>query len=317
LKNKILTVDRSGERLDVFITRDQTDFSRTIIQKSIKMGFITVNGNNEPSRYRVETGDEIFIEQLVISESFQELIPKKIMFDVLYEDEFLIAINKPAGLTVHPGAGNFDHTLVNGLIYKFQELSDINGDFRPGIVHRLDKETSGALVVAKTNQIHRALGKQFEQRLVKKSYIGVNWGIWKSTEGTIEAKIGRQRNDPTKFTVADKGKDAVTKYEVLKQGQFLSTVNYFPATGRTHQIRVHCTYNNHPIFGDEKYGGGINRAKGFLPETSSKLKLLLNNLNRHALHAYELIIRHPVNKEFLKFTAPYPSDLKDLITDPV
>ncbi len=317
MKNKILTVDRSGERLDVFITRDQTDFSRTIIQKSINMGFITVNGNNEPSRYRVETGDEIFIEQLVISESFQELIPKKIMFDVLYEDEFLIAINKPAGLTVHPGAGNFDQTLVNGLIYKFQELSDINGDFRPGIVHRLDKETSGALVVAKTNQIHRALGEQFEQRLVKKSYIGVNWGIWELTEGTIETKIGRQRNDPTKFTVADKGKDAVTKYEVLKQGQFLCTVNYLPVTGRTHQIRVHCAYKNHPIFGDEKYGGGFNRAKGFLPETSSKLKLLLNNLNRHALHAYELTIRHPVNKAFLKFTAPYPSDLKDLITDPV
>jgi 23S rRNA pseudouridine1911/1915/1917 synthase len=317
LKNKKFIADQGGERLDLFISRHIHNISRTKIQHSIKAGLITVNGQKEPSRYRVEIGDEIFIEEIMINSEPQELVPKKLELDILFEDEHIIVINKAPDVTVHPGAGNFENTLVNGLIYKFQNLSDVNGALRPGIVHRLDKDTSGVILVAKNNQSHRLLAEQFEQRRVKKSYIGINWGIWESPDGRIETNIGRQRNDPTKYAVTAKGKVAITNYQVLKRGNYLSVVNFLPETGRTHQIRVHSSYQNHPIFGDDKYGGGLNRCQGFLPEISHTLKANLHQINRHVLHADRLVIKHPVEGKEIVFTAPVPSDIQNLVENPL
>ena len=204
---------------------------------------------------------------------------------------------------------------MNGLVYYFKSLSNISGSTRPGIVHRLDKDTSGLILVAKTNSAHLHLANQFETRSVVKKYLGITWGEWKPVLGKIEEPITRKRSDPTSFTVAASGRSARTDYEVVEATRYLSLVRFFPRTGRTHQIRVHSTFHGNPIFADEKYNGGINRIKGFLPEISKKLKTMLNSIGRQALHAHELSITHPTTEKQLQFEAPLPADFSNLIED--
>jgi len=229
--------------------------------------------------------------------------------DIIYEDAYLAVINKPTGLVVHPGSGNYRGTLLNGLLYHFKTLSK-EGSHRPGIVHRLDKDTSGVMIIAKTDTAHADLSKQFETKTVQKKYMGITWGLWQEKGGRIETNLLRKKSDPTLFEVhPDKGKTSVTHYEVLDEGRYYSLVHFIPKTGRTHQIRVHSAHQNHPILGDRKYGGGLSKIKGFIPEVGKLLKKELERLNRHALHSETICIQHPETKSDIEIHAPLPDEL--------
>lgn len=217
-------------------------------------------------------------------------------------------INKPAGLVVHPGVGNRKGTLANGLVYYFNSLSEINGITRPGIIHRLDSETSGVMLIAKTNQAHINIAKQFHDRTIKKEYIALTWGQWPSEKGTINKAIKRKHNDPTIFSVKDGGKASITQYQLIKQFNHLAQVKFFPKTGRTHQIRVHSSWMGNPIFGDNKYGGGIAKTKGYIPELKQYYIQAMKNFNRHALHAEKLGFKHPKTGDFVFFQSSLPKE---------
>ena len=276
----------------------------------IRDGFVKVDGENRRSSYKLTEGETVSLYIEDTQNEQDHLIPESIPLDIVYEDETIIGINKPAGLVVHPGIGNRTGTLVNGLIYHFQTLSTLNGELRPGIVHRLDKDTSGVMIIAKTDTAHADLSKQFETKTVQKKYVGITWGLWHEKGGRIETKLLRKKSDPTLFEVhPDKGKTSVTHYEVLDEGRYYSLVHFIPKTGRTHQIRVHSAHQNHPILGDRKYGGGLSKIKGFIPEVGKLLKKELERLNRHALHSETICIQHPETKSDIEIHAPLPDEL--------
>jgi len=302
-----------GTRLDHYLTANLTDYSRTKIQSWIKSGNILVNGQTRKNGYLLELNDEIRVEIPVQTHRPNDLVPEKISFNILYEDSSIIVIDKPAGLVVHPGKGNHSGTLANGLIFHFNQLSNMNGDMRPGIVHRLDADTSGVIVVAKTNQAHANLATQFQNRDVHKTYAAITWGHFNEDAGEINASITRMKKDPTSYQVHENGKSAQTLFESGKNFRHLSTMTFFPKTGRTHQIRVHSAYVGHPIFGDEKYGGGISKTKGFLPEFSQFYKRQMKRFNRHALHAQQISFRHPDTNKPVIFEAPTPSEYLNLV----
>jgi len=279
------------------------------------MGFVLVNGTIRKPGFRLFGGENIKVELPDENPAPEILKPENIPLKIVFEDDVIVVLDKPAGLVVHPGAGIKEGTLVNGLVYYFKSLSNISGSPKPGIVHRLDKDTSGLILVAKTNSAHLHLANQFETRSVVKKYMGITWGEWKPISGKIEEPITRKRSDRTSFTVSTSGRSARTDYEVVEAMRYLSLVRFFPRTGRTHQIRVHSAFHGNPIFSDEKYNGGLNRIKGFLPEISKKLKTMLNSIGRQALHAYELSITHPTTEEQLQFEAPLPEDFTNLIED--
>jgi len=308
-----LTPENENSRLDQYLTTTLKEFSRSQIQKLIRSGCVSVDGSIRKSGFKIIGGEKINVE-IPHKDSFADnLIPENIPLDILYEDQEFVVLNKQSGLVVHPGAGIENGTLVNGLLYHFKSLSNNSGTMRPGIVHRLDKDTTGVILVAKTNKAHSYFGQQFEKRKVKKDYLGVTWGEWKEKTGSINEPISRKRSDPTAFTVTVNGKLSLTDFEVIDTTRYLSIVRFIPKTGRTHQIRVHSAHKGHPIFRDEKYNGGSNRMKGFMPEVSKKLSVLYKSIGRHALHAYKLSIRHPVTEEKLTFEAPIPDDLSLLI----
>jgi len=310
-----ITPENKNIRLDQFLSSELQDFSRTHIQKLIKMGFVLVNGTIRKPGFRLFGGENIKVELPDENPAPEILKPENIPLKIVFEDDIIVVLDKPAGLVVHPGAGIKEGTLVNGLVYYFKSLSNISGSPKPGIVHRLDKDTSGLILVAKTNSAHLHLANQFETRSVVKKYMGITWGEWKPISGKIEEPITRKRSDRTSFTVSTSGRSARTDYEVIEAMRYLSLVRFFPRTGRTHQIRVHSAFHGNPIFSDEKYNGGLNRIKGFLPEISKKLKTMLNSIGRQALHAYELSITHPTTEEQLQFEAPLPEDFTNLIED--
>ena len=198
------------------------------------------------------------------------------------------------------------------MVYHFQSLSNLNGNLRPGIVHRLDADTTGVILIAKSNMVHRKLSAQFEFRKVQKIYAGITWGKWENPEGIIDDPIGRSQNDPRLFTISQKGKTASTKYKIIHQNKYLSHLEFSPKTGRTHQIRVHCASRGHPIFADIKYSGGFSRTKGFLPEISKMLHDLLKNFKGHALHASQLTFKHPETDKLFCIKAPLPDYFNEL-----
>ena len=299
-------------RLDKFLSAEVQDYSRTQIQQAIREGNALVDGEAQKASFLLSGGEEVEITISLPDTVSDSVEPEPIPLDIVFEDDFLLMLNKPAGLSVHPGAGQPNGTLVNGLVHYTNQLSGINGALRPGIVHRLDKDTSGIIAAAKTDKAHRHLGKQFEERSVEKEYVGFVWGKWEGS-GTMDKPIKRSRNDRTKYEVQDSGRLAKTDYNVLSSNTVMSIVHFYPKTGRTHQIRVHSEHAGHPIIGDEKYGGGKNRAKGFMPEVQQKIRQMLSKTNRHLLHAKKLSFTHPESGERVTFEAPVSDDMKRVI----
>ncbi len=309
-----VTVD-SGQtpvRIDKFLSNRITNASRSRLQAAADAGNILVNNSAVKSNYKVKPNDDI---QIVMDYPRHELkiIPEDIPLNIVYEDESVIVINKPAGLVVHPGHGNYTGTLVNALAYHFRDLPLFNSeDPRPGLVHRIDKDTSGLLVVAKTEQAKSHLGMQFFNKTTERKYQALVWGSVKEDEGTIEGNIGRSLKNRQVFTVfpeGEYGKPATTHYTVLKRIGYVTLVECRLETGRTHQIRVHMKYINHPLFNDSNYGGDqILRGTTF-----SKYRQFVQNcfkiLPRQALHAKTLGFIHPSTKEKMSFDSPLPEDM--------
>ena len=300
-------------RLDKYLSSLFENESRNIIQYHIKNSSIVVNGNSIKPSYILQDGD--VIDVLIDFEkeiTNNNLVPENIDIDVLYEDQDIIAINKPSGLVIHPGIQNEKGTLANALVYHFDNLSDVNGENRRGIVHRLDADTSGVVLVAKTNESHHWLANQFKNRTIQKVYYAITWGKWSIREGVIEGKIIRKKSDPTSYTI-EKGKDgkySKSFFKVLKQFSNFACVEFKPYTGRTHQIRVHSSSLGNPIFCDKKYGGGLKKCNQYNPEFRKNVSSLISKINRHALHAssieFELMNS---NGKRIKVDSPIPEDL--------
>lgn len=282
--------EHDRERLDVYLTRALPDVpSRSFVQKLLEAGAVLVNKEKVKARYKVRAGDDVQVD--VAQELFDPhpVAPENIPLDIFYEDEFLLVINKPAGMLVHPAQGIYSGTLVNALLFHCRQLSDFNTALRPGIVHRLDKETSGLMIAVKDNQTHAQLARQFQKHKVKKQYIALTEGEVEFDEGVIDAPLGRHpvHHDLRDVRYDDAAKEAVTFYRVIKRHKGVTLVSLFPKTGRTHQLRVHMAHIHHPILGDAKYG-----RKGNFP--------------RLALHAQAVGFEHPRWKCFLEFSCRPP-----------
>ena len=301
-------------RVDKFLMQLIENATRNKIQQAAENGNIWVNDIPVKSNYRVKPFDVVRV--MLTHPPFENhIIPEDIPLDIVYEDDALLVINKPAGLVVHPGHGNYTGTLVNALAYHFDNLP-MNSSERPGLVHRIDKNTSALLVVAKTEAAMTHLAKQFEEKTSEREYIALVWGNVKDDEGTIVGNIARHAKDRMQMAVypeGDQGKHAVTHYKVLERFGYVTLVSCKLETGRTHQIRVHMKYIGHTLFNDARYGGDLI-LKG---TTFTKYKQFIDNcfktLPRQALHAKTLGFEHPTTKEFLRFDTEIPSDIQECV----
>ena len=299
-------VDVSNIRLDLFLSSKLTDFSRTSIQYSIKSEFVKVNGKTAKTSAKLTLGDIIEC-RIKRKEVNNEIIPQDIPLDILFEDKSIIVINKAPGLVVHPGNGNKDNTMVNGLIYHYKKLSKVN-NLRPGIVHRLDKDTSGVIVVAKTDRAHANISQQFSDRKVKKTYYALAWGRLED-KGVIEGLISRDNFNRTKFKMSkSKGRSSKSSYCLKNYFEPISLVKLEPETGRTHQIRVHLNSIGHPIFSDDQYSGGKKRIKSYHVKYVKVLRRLFKLIDRVALHAEKIQFIHPDTNKKVSYSAPFPDD---------
>ncbi|MBS5113763.1 MAG: RluA family pseudouridine synthase [Coprobacillus cateniformis] len=250
---KITVVDEAGQRIDKILVKALTDFSRTQIQMLIQDGHVLVNGKAIKASYKVEVNDEVMVH--IPEPESTDILAEDIPLDIVYEDQDVIVVNKPTGMIVHPSAGIYKGTLVNALLYHCHDLSGINGVMRPGIVHRIDKETSGLLMVAKNDMAHASLSEQLQEHTVTRRYLALVHGLIPHEFGRIEAPIGRDPKDRQKMTCTDKNaKDAITNFKVLERFKDMTLVECRLETGRTHQIRVHMQYIGHPVYGDPQYG---------------------------------------------------------------
>ena len=283
---EVKVVEEINERLDKYLSNN-TELSRTLISKMIDEEYILVNGKKSKSNYKVKLNDVISIDESFKQETNIE--PEKIDLNIVYEDNDIIIINKPSGMVVHPGNGNYTGTLVNGLMYYTNNLSDLNGEVRPGIVHRIDKDTSGLIIVAKTNKSHEILSEYFQNKTIKREYIALIKGELKTNSATIDAPIGRSETDRKKMAVTSKNsKHAVTHLTVLKRYKGATLVKLKLETGRTHQIRVHMSYIGHPVYNDPVY-------------TNDKCSEF-----GQFLHSYKMELIHPTTKEEISFEAKLP-----------
>ncbi len=303
-------------RIDKFLSDRLPNSSRSKIQIAASSGNILVNGNEVKANYKVKPLDEISIV-MPYPPRETELLPEDIPLDIVYEDDTLLVLNKASEMVVHPGYGNFDGTLVNALIYHFQNLPEAEGnEGRPGLVHRLDKNTTGIMVIAKTEHALSHLSKQFFERTSDRRYQALVWGDLKEDEGVIEGNIWRSeknRKVMDVFPEGDVGKTAITNYKVLRRFGYVTLVEYKLDTGRTHQIRVHSKWIGHPLFNDPEYGGNkILKGTSF-----SKYKQFIENcfkiLPRQALHAKTLSFSHPKTGEWMEFTSDLPEDMQTVI----
>lgn len=302
-----IAAEDSGKRLDAFLSERIESRSRSRLQKLIDDGDVSVNENQAKSSYKLRAGDEIEIElnELPVKD-FQ---PEDIPLEIVDEDEWLAVINKPAGMVVHPGAGVLNGTLANAIAYHFKlPTADSKFENRVGIVHRLDKDTSGLLVVAKTEAVHEQLSEQFRAREVFKSYVALVHGEMEAKEGTIDQPIAREKHNRTKMAIRRHGRAALSLWKVRKRFEKFTLLNVEIKTGRTHQIRVHLMSVNHPIVGDETYNGGRDKTIKDL-----NLRRAVAELNRFFLHAERLSFTHPQTGERLEFYVPMPEELKNLL----
>ena len=313
-----ITVDKGQTplRIDKYLMNRIENAIRNKIQTAAKSGNIYVNDLQVKSSYKVKPLDKIRV--MFEHPPFENLlVGEDIPIDIVYEDDQLLVVNKPAGIVVHPGHGNYSGTLINALIFHFDNLPNNSSD-RPGLVHRIDKDTSGLLVVAKTELAMAHLSAQFKAKTSEREYIAIVWGNMKEDEGTIEGNIGRHPKNRLQNTVyfgdeAEKGKPAITHYKVLERLGYVTLVTCKLETGRTHQIRVHMKHVGHTLFNDERYGGNLI-LKG---TTFTKYKQFVDNcfkiLPRQALHAKTLGFMHPTKNEFMSFEAPIPEDIQTCI----
>ncbi len=308
----IVKHDYKGKRIDKYLVSrfQELDLSRTYFQGLINNGNVTVCERLIKTSYEIKKDDIITIKFSQLPSN--DIEPENIPLDIIYEDEHLMVINKTANIIVHPARGNASGTLVNAVKYHCDSLSQLNGELRPGIVHRLDKNTTGAIIIVKTDRVHGLLGKQFENREVKKMYIAVVDGNVAFDSDIIHAPIGRHHRTREKMTIRyDNGKPGVSKYEVAERFKKHTLVNVFPKTGRTHQIRVHMKYIGHPIVADALYNDNnvpvFKNGKADNTEASKPL------IERQALHAFKVGFTHPVSNKFVEFEAPLPDDMNNLI----
>ena len=285
-ENFLIENEGVGERLDIFLQHKFPSFSRSHIKNMIEKNCVFVNGKQVKSGYKLRENDKISVTIKAPEKISTE--EEDVPFDIVYEDDDVVVVNKPQGLVVHPCTSTKCGTLVNGLLHRVKNLSGINGVLRPGIVHRLDKDTSGLLVVAKNDKAHIALQEQIKNKTCKRIYLAVLTGNLKEDSGEIVTKIARDKKDRKKMAVADIGREAITNYRVLERFKDVCLVEFSLKTGRTHQIRVHAKYLNHPVVGDKVYGKEV---KG---------------LNGQLLHAYKLSFIHPTTGKEVSFTAPLP-----------
>lgn len=298
-------------RIDKYLCLKLEKLSRSRIQKLIEDGDILVNKNQIKTSHKINPGDQIEIR--IPEPQTSEIVPEDIPVNIVFEDEHLLVVNKEAGMVVHPAYSNFTGTLVNALLFHCENLSGIGGVKRPGIVHRLDKDTSGLLVVAKDNFAHHQLSKQFSERTTEREYYAIVWKHLKIKSDRLERQISRSHRDRTKMAVTTSGKYAATNYSVLKEFPLTSLLSLKLETGRTHQIRVHLKSIGHPVFGDSTYGGR-NKQLISLNHSDQKLALeLLNRMQRQALHAKTLGFTHPVSKQRLTFDSELPQDMQLLL----
>lgn len=296
-------------RLDKYLGGRFSQFSRTKLQKLIKEQGVNVNGRAAKPSHKLNPGDEI--DLILPAKEIRELEAEDIPIEIIYEDDEMIVINKQADLIVHPARGNTHGTLVNGLVYYFSELSSGSGEFRPGIVHRLDKNTTGVLVVAKNDTAHWKLSRQFQERKTKKTYLAVVHGCLELTSDCITNLLGVHPRIREKYAIRPHiGKEAITYYEVLEEFRGFSLVKLMPKTGRTHQLRVHMSYLQHPVVADDMYGGKVVYPWQIEYRDAAVEEPLMA---RAALHAHKLEILHPVTGEMMEFEAPVPEDMQRLI----
>jgi 23S rRNA pseudouridine1911/1915/1917 synthase len=305
---------KKKERIDVFLTNSVENATRSRIQKLIKADCVLVNGNPVKPNYQVSPNDTIDLT-IPTNPRPEETEAEDIPLDIVYEDEFLLVVNKPAGMVAHPSLGNYTGTLVNALLHHTQKLSEFNDDStRPGIVHRIDKETSGLLLIAKDTWTHAQLAKQFYHHTIDREYWAVCWGVFKQQKGEVIGNIARSVKDRKIFTVHEtEGKHAHTFYEVMEEYDIVSLVKLKLKTGRTHQIRVHMSHVHHPIFGDPTYGGR-KIVYGFeLPKIRARVENMLEVMQRQALHAKTLGFIHPHTKERVFLETELPEDFVELL----
>ena len=289
------TVDEGGERLDKVVSAGVPDLSRAMTQRLIKTGEVTVNGRPSKPSYRVEIGDEILVR--VPAEMPEPVLPEDIPLDIIYEDEALLVVNKPAGMVVHPALGHPSGTLVNAVLAHCPQVAEVGGIDRAGIVHRLDKDTSGLILVAKDEATRAALQRQFKRRQVVKTYLALFEGPMYPREGVIEAPVGRDKRQRKKMAVVRSGRQARTMYRAVEYFDDHTLLEVRPHTGRTHQVRVHLAWLGYPVVGDAVYGHRRQR--------------LLRG--RHFLHAARLHFTHPATGEEMEFEAPLPPELSTVL----
>lgn len=297
MEETIYDIDNNavGDRIDKYLNMIFKDKSRNYIQGLIEKGNILINNKSIKSNYKLKLNDRILVT--IPEPEILDVIPENIPLNILYEDSDVIVINKGKNMVVHPAPGNYSGTLVNALLYHCTDLSSINGVVRPGIVHRIDKDTTGVLVIAKNDDAHNFLAKQLKDHSMKREYIALVEGRIKVENGTVNKPLGRNKNDRLKISICEGGKRAVTHYELLEVFNNSSLIKCILETGRTHQIRVHMASIGHPLIGDPLYGYAKQKYK----------------TNGQMLHAKSLGFIHPKTKEYLEFTAPYPEEFSCLL----
>lgn len=306
-----MSEEASGVRLDVYLATHLPELSRSQLKKMISEGLALVDGSAVKAGLTLRTGMTLEVE--LASPKAPALKAQEIPLDIVYEDSWVIVINKAPGMVVHPAAGNADGTLVNALLAHCDDLSGIGGELRPGIVHRLDKETSGLLVAAKNDHAHRALSAQLATHEMGREYLAVTVGKMPDDQGSIDAALGRSKRDRTKMAIDPTGRRAITHYQVLKRVAGLNVVRCRLETGRTHQIRVHLAHRNWPVAGDPVYGPKRKTLLASIPHLYSRLRPAMGAIQRQLLHAERLTFAHPDTGKEQTFTAPPPEDMASIL----